>query len=733
MEEPSAGVTEEQAEIVRLRARVAALEAERAGSAPAGNPGGPPLTPDGWHSSRDQLDLILDAVADGITVTTAEGMLYANPAAARALQLGSVAELLATPLAAVFAPFELLDEQGRPFPPDRLPGRRALAGEERPSMVMRFRARRGGEDQWALVTASPLRDTAGHVWAAVNIFHDLTDHRRSEEAIQRHEEQLRLAVEAVHLGTWEWDLAARRIRWPPTTEALFGLAPGTFDGSYAGFLTTIHPADRPRIEATITHAVATAAPLDAEYRVIWPDASLHWIAVRGRFVAEGGRSGRMLGIALDVTARRGQEEAQRFLNEASDILASSLDYEVTLARVAHLAVAWLADWTYVDMVEADGSIRRVAVVHADLRYAERAREVLAYPPDPQSRHPVAQALATGQPVIQLDIQPEELVQTTRNAAHLALALELGLRSTLTVPLIARERTLGAITFLSAAPHRYGATELALAMDLARRAALAVDNARLYREAQEAVRARDEFLSVAAHELRTPLTSLRGYTQLLVRQIQRGDRPDLQRLTEVLHTIDQQSAKVTALVSQLLDISRIDAGRLDLAAAPVDVVTLVRDVAAGSRITLLDHPLVVPGGEAIPAMLDPLRLEQVLINLIDNARKHSPPGAPIELTVAAPDAATVEIAVRDHGAGVPPERRERLFDRFYQAPGAGTLGGLGLGLFISREIVEQHGGQIRAEFPDDGGARFVVRLPRVRAPAAGVREARPAHSAHGRVG
>jgi signal transduction histidine kinase len=246
----------------------------------------------------------------------------------------------------------------------------------------------------------------------------------------------------------------------------------------------------------------------------------------------------------------------------------------------------------------------------------------------------------------------------------------------------------------------------------RTAELMETNELLRKEISERKRAeevRDEFLSVAAHELKTPLTSLRGFSQLLVGQIDEGRVPDPARLRQALAAIDRQSQKLGQLVGQLLDVSRLQAGQLGLEPRFTDVVPLVESVLAEARSSTTRHHLGFKGPDAVHARVDPLRLEQVLANLVDNAVKYSPDGGPIEVTLTT-GKDELQITVADQGIGVPPEHRERIFDRFYQAHGERRFGGMGLGLYISRQIVELHGGVLKAEHPHEGGTWIVLRLP-----------------------
>lgn len=239
----------------------------------------------------------------------------------------------------------------------------------------------------------------------------------------------------------------------------------------------------------------------------------------------------------------------------------------------------------------------------------------------------------------------------------------------------------------------------------------LERARLARaEAEAAVRARDEFLSVAAHELKTPVTSMRGYAQLLLRQLTNGQTPSPERIQRAVDAIAQQSDKLTSFIDQLLDVSRIAAGRLALNPQVTDMGSLVREIVESMQAMTTQHVLQVFVTGDTRASVDALRFEQVITNLITNAIKYSPYGGPVWIAVERQDRALIRISVTDRGIGIPPEHRGRIFERFYQAHGSGYFGGMGLGLSISQAIVEAHGGRLEAEFPDEGGTQLVVVLP-----------------------
>lgn len=230
------------------------------------------------------------------------------------------------------------------------------------------------------------------------------------------------------------------------------------------------------------------------------------------------------------------------------------------------------------------------------------------------------------------------------------------------------------------------------------------------QAEQAVRVRDEFLSVAAHELRTPITSMRGFAQVLLRQMDKGAMIELDKLHRALQKIDEQSDKLARLISQLLDVSRIEAGRLILNHEPVDLRAVAEDLMANAQMNTQRHKITLDAPDPVIVFADRLRIEQVIQNLLDNAIRYSPQGGPVTIQVSRAGDNAAQISVSDHGMGVPLELRGRLFERFYQAHEDMSVGGLGLGLYISRQIVELHGGTIRAEFPAEKGTRFIVTLP-----------------------
>jgi signal transduction histidine kinase len=269
--------------------------------------------------------------------------------------------------------------------------------------------------------------------------------------------------------------------------------------------------------------------------------------------------------------------------------------------------------------------------------------------------------------------------------------------------------MGALTFVCGLPaRRFRVEDLGWAEELGRRAGLAIENARHYREAREALAARDEFLSVATHELRTPLTALKLQLQGLEGVL---PKPREKRVTTKLDRAMRQTERFTELVETLLDVSRLTAGRLQLEREKTDLAEVVVEVAERFReqAERAHCDLVVHADGPVVGQWDRLRLDLIATNLLSNAIRYAP-GKPIELRVEN-NATTATLSVRDNGPGIPEDQWSRIFNRFERAAGVRPFGGLGLGLYITRQSVEAHGGVIRISSPSDGGASFIVELPR----------------------
>ena len=418
------------------------------------------------------------------------------------------------------------------------------------------------------------------------------------------------------------------------------------------------------------------------------------------------------GMAIDITERRRAEMDARFLSSASAALAALVDYESALQNVARLAVPAFADWCAVDMLDADGALRRLAVAHVDPAKVQVAHELhRRYPPDPEAFYGVWNILRTGQSELTSEISDEMLVATISDAEHLSTLRQLGLKSYMAVPLSIRGKPLGVMTFIAAeSGRRYDANDLAMAEDLAHRSAIAIENARLYQTLTEADQRKNEFLALLGHELRNPLAPIRNSLHVL--RLPGADAAITERAQAMM---ERQIEQLVRLVDDLLDVSRIMRGKVELRREPIELATVVARAVETSQplidaeahrltVSVAPDPLWVHG--------DLVRLAQVISNLLNNAAKYTERGG--EIFIGAERAGDeAVIRVRDTGIGIPRDALPRLFDMFYQADRRTkeSQGGLGIGLSLVQRLVELHGGAVEAHSAGrNAGSEFIIRLP-----------------------
>ncbi|WP_223639997.1 HAMP domain-containing sensor histidine kinase [Corallococcus sp. EGB] len=414
-------------------------------------------------------------------------------------------------------------------------------------------------------------------------------------------------------------------------------------------------------------------------------------------------------------------DASRLLAEAGALLSTSVDAEAQLEPLLELLVPALGEAALL-ILRTPGTLgeevlRVAASLHADARRHELLRDLLTrYPPDSSMPGGVPPALVSGR-VGRLPILTEEHVAAiARDAEHARLLRELGPHGCLSVPLGARGGMLGALVVLRSNVLRaFGPDEERFLTELAHRTALYLENARLYREAREAVRQRDEFLGIASHELKTPLTPLSLKVQLLQKQVvslaREGKDVPTERVAEALDVVQRQVRRLSGLVDNLLDVSRITAGRLRLELEELDLASVAAEIlyrfsaAAAQAGTELGLEAPVP----VVGRWDRLRLEQVVTNLVSNALKYGA-GRPVVVGVEA-HGPLARLTVKDHGIGIAPGDLSRIFERFERAVSDRHYGGLGLGLYITRQIVEAFGGTVSAVSVPGEGATFILELPR----------------------
>jgi PAS domain S-box-containing protein len=684
------------------------------------------------------------------------------------------------------------------------------------------------------------------------ITRDISDRKRIEVSLYESEERLRLAVEAGRMGTWEWGITSGEVIWSPTLEKVHGLPPGSFPGTFEAYQQDIHPEDRNHVLETIRQTVEEGREHHLEYRIIWPDGSVHWLESRGKLlkndagqpvrvigvcsdiserksleqrlqqqleelaeaesrtrsvvdnVIDGiitfddkgivasinraaehifgysaseiiGQDLRLLiphsdqsddidsfpaylkndeqkivelgrevtgkrkngstfpldlavsefqfgqqrfftGIIRDVTERKRWEQSLRFLADASKSLSSLVDYKTTLQNVAQLAVPNFADWCTVDMLDAQGSLQRLAVAHINPEKVQLAEHLYdRYPPPPDAPRGIMAVLRTGKADWAATLCDEDLVKAAHDDQHLKMLRELNLKSYICVPLRGTTQMFGVLTFVSAESGRcYDTDDVAMAEDLANRAAIAIENARLYNKVQEADRRKDEFLAMLAHELRNPLVPIRSGLDIL--GMEAGHHQ------AIIALMQEQVEHIVRLVDDLLDVSRIMRNKVELRKELVQLSTVINR-SVGAVKPLVDnhrHKLTVSlPDEPVWLFADSVRLVQVVENLLTNASKYMNEGGQIDLTVARQNGRVI-IDVQDTGIGIEPDLLPNVFELFTQSSRSldRSQGGLGIGLTLVQRLVHLHGGVVSVSSDGPGhGSKFSVELPVAEPPPA----------------
>jgi PAS domain S-box-containing protein len=581
------------------------------------------------------------------------------------------------------------------------------------------------------------------------------------EAVRRSEERFRSLVVAAAQVVWTADADGQFRELQPGWAAYTGTSWEQYRG--AGWLQSVHPDDRDRVAAEWAAAVREKRVMEAEYRMLRADGSWRHLAGRAVPVMEpGGRVREWVGAITDVTERRRTHVARDFLAESSRVLASSLDYATTLRAVARLAVPTLADWCAVDVLTEDGALQRLAVEHVDpakVRLASEAEE--RWPSDREAPQGVHHVLRTGESEMMSHIPEALLTAAARDPEHLALLRALGLRSYVCVPLTARGRVLGALTLVHAESGRsHDEADLVLAEELARRAAVAIDNARLFGEteearnqleqqtgeleeaqaememahdelqrayeelaerthdaerarqaADEANAAKSSFLATMSHELRTPLNAIAGYTQLLDMGIHGPVSPEQREALEKIH---RNQTHLLGLINDVLNFAKIEAGQVqyEVDDVPLDAALAAVEALVEPQLHARDLRYRYRGGDPrVTVRADRERMEQVVLNLLSNAIKFTEPGGEVELWWDT-EGGTARIHVRDTGRGIPTDKLEEIFEPFVQVDPALTRSaeGTGLGLAISRDLARAMKGDLTARSQEGEGSVFTLTLP-----------------------
>jgi PAS domain S-box-containing protein len=608
------------------------------------------------EQARRSLAAIVEFSDDAILSKDTEGVIRSWNAAAERLYGYPAAEV-------VGKPFSILVPSGRGAEIEE--SVRRLRRGERLDYLETVRRKKDGGLIDVSVSYSPIQDDEGRFVGTAVIARDVSQRRRAEAAMRAGEERLRLALEAGRMGVWDWNILNGEIRWSENLEPIHGLAPGIFADSFEAFEELIHPDDRDSVSKAITRSIEDRSGYDIEFRIVWPDGSVHWMASKGQvFTGDDGTPTRMLGVVLDTTGRKLAEER---LKESEQRFARFMQHLPGLAWIKDL------EGRYVFANEAAQRAFRTALPH------------LYHKTDD-------------------DVFPPETAAVFRENDRRALSAETGLQ---TVESLEHDDGIVHHSIVSKFPIFGQDGEVALiggiAIDI-------TDRMRMEESLREADRSKDEFIATLAHELRNPLAPIQNALYLMKRTAGNGHGFEAERAMA-----ERQVKHLARLVDDLMDVSRINRGKIELRKEVLELASVVERAAESVRSLLQDqgHDLSVHlTREPIHLEADPTRLEQVLGNLLNNAIKYTDRGGRIALEVERHGDEAV-LRVRDNGIGLEPETRARIFEMFTQVGRHAdrSQGGLGIGLGLVRRLVELHGGTVTAHSRGLGsGSEFVVRLP-----------------------
>ncbi len=625
------------------------------------------------------------------------------------------------------------------IPPDHL--------DEEPAILARLRAgeriehyetvrmRKDGRLLDISLTVSPIKGPNGHIIGASKIARDVTEQRQARRALDEASERLRLALAASNLGDWSWDARSDLVTLSETAAKIFGVEPGAHT-TWTELSSLLHSEDGERARNAVEKALATHTDYDIEYQVIRPDKSETWVSAKGRGVYDDdGSVVGMLGFVQDISLRKNNEQklreqadALRTLNEIGQVISAELDLHNTVQAVTNAATALTGarfGAFFYNVLNEEGASYMLFTL------AGVPREAFEHFPMPRSTDLFGPTFR-GEGIVRIgDVKQDP--RYGKNSPYYGMPEgHLPVTSYLAVPVVSRSgEVLGGLFFGHPKPNVFTerdevtvaglASQAAIAMDNARlyeaakRArseaeAAAAENERLYRQAEESSRLKEEFLATISHELRTPLSAILGWARML----RMGQLSD-ENAAKALDTIERNARAQAQLVDDLLDVSRIITGKLRMDVQPADpdmfidaAVEALRPAADAKGVRV--QKVIDTGPIAIPG--DPVRLQQVVWNLLSNAIKFTPRGGRVQIRSERVNS-HLEIVVSDTGQGIASDFLPYVFDRFRQADQKTSRqhGGMGLGLAIVRHLVELHGGSVRANSEGEGkGATFTVMLP-----------------------
>jgi len=606
--------------------------------------------------------------------------------------------------------------------------RRIRSGELPEYRMEKRYVRKNGAVIWVHLTVSIVRSATGAPLYLVAFIEDITQRREAQSEASRSLSLLRATLESTADGILVVDLNGKILSFNQKVADMWGIPPEVFasgDDQRAinmALEKLVNPDDFvAKMMELYRH------PEESSYDVLalkdgrtferYSQAQLIDDVPVGRVWSFRDATSRRraeeqeIELVQEQAARAEAENSQKrasLLAEASRVLSASFDYQTTLAALVRLAVPALADYCALDIVDAEDTFERIGEAHVDAAKSQLLREVARFPKSAlTARHPLMRVMTTGAPVLEADITPAFIRASFAEAGQRRVVEALEPRSLICVPLVASGKPLGALTLVtSGSGRRYDIADLSLAADLARRAAIVVEHARLFHEAQQATRARDDVLAVVAHDLRNPLNTVTMAVSLML-ETTPLERVEERRQAEIVR---RAADRMNRMIQDLLDVKRMESGRLTTDLKPElpatlinDTIDMLRPLAAASTIMLEAHI----EDDLPPVLADAARVQQVLSNLVGNAVKFTPRSGRITVCAEHIDG-EVRFGVIDTGPGIPAEQLPHIFGRFWQAKSDHR--GIGLGLAIAKGIVEAHNGRIWVESHVGLGSTFYFTLP-----------------------
>ena len=646
-------------------------------------------------ATEERFRLLVEGVEDyAIFMLDPEGRVASwNPGAER-IKGWKAEEVLGHPISLFYLPGDVM--AGVPEESLRIAASEGLYRAEA------LLVRKDGTRFWADVLISALRDERGGLRGFAKITRDISSRRQAEEALRATTRRLEAILETAVDGIITIDEQGAIQSVNPATVRIFGYVPEELIGRDMRHLVVPEPHQRRNPGTGVRKLIGIGREVQGRRKdgSVFPlELSVsETLLPQGRFFTC---------IVRDITTRKRAEEAQALFVEVGTLLSQSLDVHTTLKSLASLVVSHLADYCMVDLLGEDGQLYRLELTARDAERQAHLHHSMMYPPHVGNGRAMMQLLENGVPLAEPDVTPEWLDSVARSEEHRALLEALGLRSVILVPLVARDRKLGVITF---AWNRFRPTctssDLEVARGVADRAAMALDNARLYQEAQAAIQEREDLVAIVSHDLRTPLNAIALSATTLLK------REDLdERTTKTATRIHSSADRAGRMIRDLLDFNQARMRGIPVHREPLNLHEHVRRVVTEVRLAWPERRIAFEASGDGWGEWDGDRLAQVVTNLVGNALQHSPKNTPVRVSTRS-EGSDVLLEVHNEGSPIPPAVLPGLFEPYQRGPEAGARqGSLGLGLFITRQIVLGHGGTIDVSSSGQDGTTFTVRLPR----------------------